>query len=185
MTEERINIWNAAGKPGLVLGVVSILYMVINHFIGKIAATGSVAIIVGFANFLLWAGKLFLCIWLMRTFMLGFSAAHKSADNNKVFRFGVVVALLSAIVFSAFNLVYMLYIAPEILSESFDLVMQQYAGRFSASEMESLSNMQADLPRFTFIINFIWCFLFGTILSAIFSRKIPSDLNNPFNAPGQ
>jgi len=185
MKEERINLWNEAGKAGLVLGTVSILYMLITLFSGKLAGGGFTAILIGMLNFALWAGKLVLCIWLMRFFLLKFSKRNPSADNKQVFRFGMLVALLSALLYSAFYLVYILYIAPNAIAESFDLVMRQYAASMDAASIDALENLKADMPAITFFAQLIWSWLFGTILSAIFSRKIPSDISNPFKPEEQ
>ncbi len=40
MAEEKINIWNEAAVPGLVLGLVSIVYMVVNLLTSRLAGTG-------------------------------------------------------------------------------------------------------------------------------------------------
>lgn len=185
MKEKRINLWNEAGKAGLVLGTISILYMIITLFIGKIAGSGIKAILIGTLNFALWAGKLVLCIWLMRFFLLKFSKSNPSADNNKVFRFGMLVALLSALLYSAFYLVYILYIDPNSMAEAFDLAIQQYSASLDAQSLEALENIKSDMPTISFFAQLIWSWLFGTILSAIFSRKIPSDKNNPFTPEEQ
>ncbi len=180
MEQEKINIWNEAGKSGLVLGLVSIVYMVVASLVSKLGATGATAFLIGFLNFILWAAKLFICIWLMRTFMLHFSAKNPSADNRKVFRFGMVTALYSSLLFSAFYLVYVLYINPESLTASFDAIMAQYSGMVDSQTLESMENMKSEMPAISFFSNFIWCWLFGTIISAIFSKNIPSSSSDPF-----
>lgn len=180
MEEKQINIWNEAALPGLVLGSVSIIYMVLSMLMGSLAGTGRMAFLIGLLSFLLWAGKLFLCIWLMKFFMLRFSGRNPSADNRKVFRFGMVVALFSALLYSGFDLVYMLYINPDYIGQSFDLIMQQYASMADSSTLEAMENMKSDMPAITFFSQLVWCWLFGTALSSIFSRKIPSDASDPF-----
>ncbi len=180
MSENKINIWEDAAKPGLVLGLVSILYMFVTMFTSRLAGTGAAAFLIGTLNFLLWAAKLFLCIYLMRAFMLAFSGNRPSADNRAVMRFGMVVALYSALLYSAFYLVYVLYINPESISSSFELVMQQYAGMMDSDSLATLQNMESDMPAIGFFTNLVWCWLFGTVLSAIFSRNIPVSSSDPF-----
>lgn len=180
MEEKRINLWNEAGKAGLVLGLVSIAYLIITHFTGKMAGSGLGAFAIGTLNFVLWAGKLFLCIWLVRYFLLQFSKRNPSADNKKVFSFGMVTALYSAILYSAFYLLYVLYLAPESIAASMDAIMSQYASGVDSNTLEMMENMKADMPTISFFVNLVWCWLFGTILSAIFSRKIPANADDPF-----
>ena len=117
MNEKNI-IWEHAGKAGLVLGGVSILYMVLTALTGKLAenAGSGLNILLTLVNFLLWIAKFGACIYLMRLFMQRFAKADPAADNN--------------------------------------------------------------LPSFSFFVNLIYCWLFGTVLSAILSRNIPS--RNPF-----
>jgi len=180
MDEKRINLWNEAAVPGLVLGLVSIAYLAISMLTGRLAGTGGTAFLIGMLSFLLWAGKLFLCIWLLKFFLLRFSERNTSAGNKTVFRFGMVVALYSALLYSGFYLVYLLYINPDAIAQSFDLAMQQYSSMMDAATLEALENMKADMPTITFFSQLIWCWLFGTVLSAIFSKKIPSDSSDPF-----
>lgn len=181
MDEKRINLWNEAASPGLVLGLVSIAYLALSMLTGKLAGTGGMAFLIGLLSFLLWAGKLFLCIWLFRFFLLRFAERNASADNRAVFRFGMVVALYSALLYSGFYLVYLLYINPDAIAQSFELAMQQYSSMMDAASIEAMENMMADMPAISFFSQLIWCWLFGTVLSAIFSKKIPSDASNPFD----
>ena len=41
-----------------------------------------------------------------------------------------------------------------------------------------MDGMMAKLPNVMFFVNLFWCWLFGTVLAAIFSRNIPP--RNPF-----
>lgn len=175
---EKNSIWEHAGKAGLVLGGVSIAYMLCTMLTGKLAENAGryLSLLLGLVNFLLWAAKFAACIYLMRFFMLRFSKADPTADNSRVFRFGARTALLSALLYSAFYLAYVSFIAPDTFEKALDLLQDNpYLG---ASEMETVEEMIPRLPSFSFFVNLIYCWLFGTILSAILSRNIPS--RNPF-----
>lgn len=180
MEENKVNIWSEASMPGLVLGAVSIAYLLLNSLITGLAGTGMVAFLIGTLTFVVWAGKFVLCIWLFGFFQKKFAKAHGITERKKIFQYGLVVAGFSALLYSVFSLAYMLYINPEALNASFDLAMQQYAPMMDSSTLESMENLRADMPAATFIVNLLWCFLFGTILSAIFSSKLAPDSDNPF-----
>ncbi len=180
MEENKIPLWSEAGVPGIILGTVSIVYLLVNSFTAKLAGTGFTAILIGTLNFLLWAGKLMLCLWLLRFFLLRFSSRNPAADNRKVFHFGIACAVLSALLYSVFYLAYVLYINPEVINASFDLAMQQYSSMLDAASLEAMENMRSDMPVATFFTTLIWCFLFGTVASYIFSRHIPADADDPF-----
>lgn len=180
MQDKKVNIWADAGVPGLVLGGISIAYLLINSYTTGLTGKGFAAFLIGTLNFLLWAGKLALCIWLLRSYILHFSEQNPSEDRRRVLGFGVAAAFLSALLYSVFYLAYVLYINPEAISASFDAVMQQYSSMMDPATVEAMENLRSDMPVATFFTNLIWCFLFGTILSAIFSRNIGPDSDNPF-----
>ena len=68
MAEKNI-IWESAGKAGLVLGGVSILYLLLTMLTGKWAEASGPVALVAILNFALWAVKFWACLYLMRLFM--------------------------------------------------------------------------------------------------------------------
>ena len=56
--------------------------------------------------------------------------------------------------------------------------MEMYEGMLTADQLDSMQELMPKLPTISFFANLIWCWLFGTVLAAIFSRNIPS--RNPF-----
>ncbi len=177
MNEKNI-IWEHAGKAGLVLGGVSILYMVLTALTGKLAenAGSGLNILLTLVNFLLWIAKFGACTYLMRLFMQRFAKADPAADNSRVFRFGARTALLSALLYSAFYLAYVSFIAPDTFEKALEILQDNPL--LGASEMDAVEEMIPRLPTFSFFVNLFYCWLFGTVLSAILSRNIPS--RNPF-----
>ena len=67
----RKDMWNTAGKAGLVLGLVSTAYM----FITQLMA-GASGFLISIVSFVLWVAKFGGCIWLMAFFMKKHVAAH-------------------------------------------------------------------------------------------------------------
>ena len=177
MNEKNI-IWEHAGKAGLVLGGVSIVYMVLTMLTGRLAenAGGGLTTVLALVNFLLWGAKFAACIFLMRFFMLRFSQADTSANNARVFRFGTLAALLSALLYSAFYMAYVSFIEPDTFEKT--LEMLQDNPMLGATQMDSLEELIPRMPTLSFFVNLVWCWLFGTVLAAIFSRNIPPQ--NPF-----
>lgn len=176
MAEQKNIIWEQAGKAGLVLGGVSIAYFLITSLSGKLAGD-SPAFWLGALNALLWLAKLVACIYLMRFFILRYAAKDPTVDNSRAFRFGTLTALLSALLYSAFYLAYVSFIAPDTFEEA--LSMLQDNPMMDSNAMSAVEDMIPRLPRISFFMNLIWCWLFGTILAAIFSRNISS--KNPFD----
>jgi len=177
----RKDLWDGAGKAGLVLGLVSIAYVVLTQLLSKLNGSVGMNFLVILVSFLLWIAKFGGCIYLMKFFMKRFADAHPGVDNSDTFRFGMVTALLSALIFSAFDMAYLTWISPDALSESMDAVKEAYGSMLTSESLEMMDNI--NLGHVTFFANLIYCFLFGTVLSAILSRNIPS--RNPFANPGR
>ncbi len=174
---ERHSIWDSAAKAGLALGGLSVLYLALTSLTGTVTnGSRGLAAAVAAVNVLLWAAKFFGCIFLLRFYMLRWSARNPDALNSDVFRFGRVTALLSALVYSGCYLAYVSFINPGIFSEAVAMLADN--PMMDSSALESMENMVAMMPTYAFFGNLIYCWLFGTVLSAIFSRNIPP--KNPF-----
>lgn len=177
MPEKNI-LLNGAAKAGLVLGGVSVAGTLLSWVLGKIGGGSSgAAIAVSIANAVLWAAKFIACIYLMRLCMLRFSAKDPEADNSRVFRFGVLTSLLSAIVYSAFYMAYLMFIEPESINMALDILREN--PMMDKNSLALIEEMAPMMPTYAFFSNLIYCFIYGTILSAILSRNIPP--RNPFS----
>ena len=175
-TFSRKDLWDAAGKAGLVLGLVSCAYLLITQLLTKGAGSTGAGFISVLFGLLLWAAKLVGCIVLMKYFMKKFAEAHPGLDNSDTFRFGLVTALLSALIFSAFNLAYFTWIMPDAYATVMENAIETYGSMLPAESIEAMEEM--NFGTISFFSNLIYCFLYGTVLSAILSRSIPS--SNPF-----
>ena len=169
------NMWNLAAKAGLVLGLVSASYLFITHMITKAELS---AIITTPAGIVLWLGKFGGCILLMRYFMKKLAAENTSVDNASTFRFGMIVSILSAIVFAAYTFADVAFISAYTYSEQMNQVMQTYTQFLDSNSMAQIEKMIDKMPQITFFSNLVYCFLYGTVLSFILSRSIPS--KDPF-----
>ncbi len=174
---DKNSFWNSAAIAGLILGAVSIIYMVVTALLGKVQSdTFGVNMIVSVGSLVLWVAKFAGCIYLMKFFMLRFFADNPEADNRLMRRFGRMVALLSALVFAAFNLAYYLYIDTSTFSETIKLLGE--TGLYNSAQMALLEEMVPLMPTYSFFGQLIYCWLFGTVVSSIFARNIPP--RNPF-----
>ena len=169
------NMWNTAGKAGLILGLASTSYLFMTQFIGQTEMPAFVNSILGFV---LWAAKFIGCIWIMKFFMKKFVAENSTVSNSGTFRLGMAMAILSALVYSAAAFANVAFISPELFEEQMDMVMQQMGSMMDSNTQSLLETYMENLAQITFISNLIYCFVFGTILSFILSRNIPS--KDPF-----
>ena len=94
------------------------------------------------------------------------------------FRFGMITAFLSALVYAAVSFANVAFISADMFTEQMNTVMQQMAPMMDSNSLNLMDSYLENLPEITFFSNLIYCFLFGTVLSAILSRNIPA--RDPF-----
>ena len=174
---EKISVWNDAGKAGLVLGGVSAAYFAV-ELLGSGLQPGMGTALFAAGKFVLWIVKFVGCILLMKFFMKKFAAANPEATSNDCFRMGAATALLSALLYSALYLGYVGFINPDMLSDAIHTTMEQMSSMLDSNSRQLMEDMIPKLPAMVFFTNLIYCTLYGTLLSAILSRRIPS--RNPF-----
>lgn len=141
-----------------------------------IGATGFISSALGF---ILWAAKFTGCIMLMKYVMNKFAAANPSATNSDVFKLGTLMAMLSALVYSVVTVADQIYIFPEYYQSIYAAMIEEYAKVLPAASVDEIKELLVSAPKIAFVGTFIYCFLFGTILSLILSRNIPPQ--NPFS----
>lgn len=180
----KSSMWDHAAKAGLALGGASVLYLALTALKVMVGSNDSEnfsfvwTVLLSILGIALWVAKLVGCVYLMKYFMQKFAATDQDMDRSRLFRFGALAALLSALVYSAANLAYTTLIAPDTYEAALDYLRQM--PQFSASELAQAEQMMGNMnmPTIGFFSNVIYCFLYGTILSAILSKRICPD--NPF-----
>ena len=167
---DKKSLWNEAGLPGLVLGLVPIACMAVNQI-----CNGS-----GVLSVLVWILKFGGCIYLMYFFLKRFLLGHDEAGRSDVFRFGLVVALLSALVCAGCQLAYVLLINPDMYEEAVESALNSgLSSQLDSNSLAAFEEMIPRLPVLSFFANLVYCFLFGLVVSAIVSSSLVS--NNPFD----
>ena len=168
-------MWDSASKTGLILGAISTAYMFISQFLGNIQMN---TFIMTLLSLLLWAAKFGGGIWALAYFMKKFARENDKADNSSTFRFGLIASLLSSLIFAAANFANIGYISADLYQTQMEQVMQMMSSQFDSNTLTAMQETIQNLPQMMFWYNLIYCIIFGTILSYILSRNIPS--RNPF-----
>ncbi len=166
-------MWNTAAKAGLVLGSISIAYMFLTQWMAGVS--GIVNVILTMA---LWVGKFVGCIWVMKHYMKRHLEDHPEISNKDTFNLGMAAALLSALVYSAAAFANIAFISSDVFAEQFNLTMQQMGSMMDSNTLAMMESFMDKLPQITFFSYLIYCTAFGTVLSFILSRNIPS--KDPF-----
>lgn len=159
-------LWNEAAVTGLLFGAVSIACLM-----GKqlAAGTGKMFLIQA-VGVVLWIAEFAGCIVLMRNRMIRLRDTYYNVTIRDSYRFGRRAALLSGLlVASAHALLIM-----KMPADAMDTMIGQLAQsmQLSASEIDSMGKVVDRLPLGTFIFEWLYCFLYGTVLSAIMSRYV-------------
>ena len=170
MTDKNY-FWNSAAKDGLMLGAISVIYFVLVFLCGKIDGGKVISIALSVFTTLLWVAKLWISLYALRYFILRY---HSQDPDGSAFKYGAAVSLLSALVYSGLYFAFITFVTPDIFQESIDLISQ--SGMLSKNEIDMMNDMAASMPLFSFIGNLIYCTIFGTIASFIYSRST----QNPF-----
>lgn len=171
----RSNLWEEAAKAGLVLGLTSTAYLFITQALSGVEMPLFINTAI---SLILWTAKFGGCIWLMMIFMRRFASKHSDAGNSHIFKLGIIISLLSSLVYATASFANLAYISTDMLAETTELLRQQMAPLMDSNTTSQLDKMMENMPQITFFSNLIYCFLYGTILSFILSRNIPK--RNPF-----
>lgn len=172
----RNMMWNNAGMAGVVFGLISAAYLFINQFLSGLESSVLITIV----NFILWAAKFAGCIFLMKFFMKRLVSRYYGIDNGTTFRFGMITAFCSALIYAAICLANVLIISPDLIHNQMETAIQLYGSMLDSNSIAMLDKIEAMMPQIMFFSNLVYCFLYGTILSLILSRNIPS--SDPFSA---
>lgn len=171
-TINRTILWNNAGKAGAILGIANAALMFIDQALSGMHAAGLLL------RALVWAIKFGGGIWLMKFFMTRLCTRYQGATNSDTLKYGMIISFLSGLIYSAFVLANILIISPDLIDAQFDLIIQYYSRHFDANTLSSIEKMKAVYPQTAFFSQLLYCFLYGTALSAILSRYIPK--RDPF-----
>lgn len=163
-------LWHKAGIFGAVLGIATALCRLASMF----AATRLTSpVLMTSVTFIIWLVQFAGCILLMRFFMLKLTADYDAVDNRTTYRFGIIISLLSAIVFSTLLLAIVLYVFPGSIEQQFNTVQESLGSMLDTNTMKALDNLKENYAVPFFFSNLIYCFVYGTVLSAILSANIP------------
>lgn len=163
------NMWNTAGKAGLVLGSISAAYLFLTQWLTMSQIPSFLMILI---NMLLWAIKFGSCLWLMFIYMRNFAAENTDADKSAIFKTGMAIAFLSALVYAAFSFANLAFFYPDYLTEQMDIMMQQLSPMLDSNTASQMEKTMQNLPQITFFSNLIYCFIYGTVLSSGISRLL-------------
>ncbi len=165
---------NNCAKYGALLGLATVVCRFSDQSLTNIGPSMLTSVL----SFIIWLVQFVGCILLMRFFMKKFVSDNDVDDNRTSFVFGMLVALFSAILVSAYTLANVLFISPESVDFLFDTVYNVMGPALDDNGRNAVEHLREIYPQYIFFATLIYCFIYGTILSAILSARIPS--KDPF-----
>lgn len=166
MTLDNKTVWNEAGRAGLLFGGVSLACLLLN----SLASASGSAFLMTAAAIILWAVEFLGCILLMKNQMLRLRDRYDGVGIRDAYRFGKRAALLSGLILAGASAILIMQAPDPELEKTFAEVMQQ--AKLSASQKEQVSAMLDKFPVYMFFGRWLYCYLYGMVLSAIMSRYI-------------
>ena len=171
-------LWNEAGKTGLVFGLFSSVCLGLRE---ASALTGS-NFLVQAAAIILWAVEFFGCILLMKKYMLDLRDKFDGVTVVDTYRFGRRVALLSGLILAAVDAVLIMKMPQDTVESVVTELNTAISTKMGAGYEGEIGRFVDKLPLYTFIGQWIYCFLYGSLLSSIMSRYLY--VQDAFNDPG-
>lgn len=159
-------LWNEAAKAGVLFGLVSVSCLVLKELAGM---SGS-AFLAQAAAVILWTAELFGCILLMKKVQLDLRDRYEGVKMEDCYRLGRRAALLSGLLLASAQALVILYMPQETMDRLVSAVSESM--RMSSSQQEEVHGMMDRLPVFTFLFQWLYCYLYGTVLSGAMSRYI-------------
>ena len=163
---DNSTLWNEAAKAGAFLGGVSVGCLVLR----ELAAGSGNTFLITAASILLWVVEFFGCILLMKDLMLSLRSRYEDVKIADTFRLGRRAALLSGLLLASAQALFIMKMPEAQMNEFIDQVVSSLP--VGASGREEVEGMMDNLPIITFFSQWIYCFLYGSVLSSIMSRYI-------------
>ena len=164
-TLDNTSLWNEAAKTGAYLGGISVGCLALK----ELAAASGSSFWIQAAAIILWAVQFFGCILVLKNGMVAFRDRYEEVKMADTFRMGRRSALLSGLLVASAQALFIMK-APEAditaLTDQLEEALPGGVGR------EEVDRVMGYLPVIMFISQWIYCYLYGTVLSSLLSRFI-------------
>ena len=163
-TLDNNTLWNESAKAGAYFGAVSVGCLALKEWAG----TSGSSFLIQAAAIILWAVEFFGCILIMKNVMLSLRDRYEGVKIQDTYKLGRRAALLSGLLLASAQTLFILKM-PETEMATF---VDQIAAAIPSGSRDQVEGMMGKLPVITFISQWIYCYLYGTVLSSIMSRYI-------------
>ena len=162
---DNTTLWNEAAKTGAYLGAVSVGCLALK----ELAAASGNSFWIQAASIVLWAVEFFGCILILKNAMLSLRDRYEDVKIQDTYRMGRRSALLSGLLLASAQALYIMKAPEADITALADSVSQAMPAGVSRDDVDRVID---SLPIAMFLIQWVYCFLYGTVLSSILSRFI-------------
>lgn len=166
------DILNYSSLTALILSVVCVASSLCSFGLSKI--TGMPTSIQMILSFVIWLVKFVGCIWIMKYFMARLVSDFVKVTNKMTFKLGIYASFFSAILIGVYTLLHIqVIITPEVYEESFIQAIGPTYSMLDSNSQKALNDLIPELSTISMISTFLYCFIYGVVLSSILSSRIP------------
>lgn len=166
--------WNKAAVTGLIMGLATIA---LSQLQGLATSIGGIA--GSLLSSAIWVARIIACIYLFKGILTRFAGGFTGITKVNLVGYGLKVALFSALIVSGFAVVEMLFIKPDTYAEAISQMREAYSSVMDSNSMAAMEKMFPKFPAIMFTTSMVYCFIWGWVLTAIFSGRIMPD--DPFS----
>ena len=160
-------LWNEAASRGLVLGGFSAVCFALK----QLSASGSEQVFTILSP-IIWLLQFAGCILILRYLLRSYASKEKLSSLDS-YVLGKRICTFSSLILAVVVTAVVLYIPDNFLSMQFDAMKETYSAAMDSKTKEVFDSMtMSDSPGVVFFSQFIYAYAYGSILSAILSRKI-------------
>lgn len=158
-------LWNKAATDGLVLGAMTVIFTLLGSLAPKLGAIAG-----GFAGFFLTIGKIVACVLLFK-FFLKRIGSRTGAPARTLYTYGLRIAICSSLLVAAYSLFASLQVSPEEYLAQIDEALATSPVKLDSNTMGAMESFLPKLPAINFFTTLVYCFIWGWVLSAVFSKS--------------
>ena len=166
MTFDNNTLWNEAAKAGALFGAISVSCLMLK----ELAGLSGNNFLIQAAAIILWAVEFFGCILLMKKVMLDFRDKHQDAKIEDTYKLGRRAAILSGLILASAEALVIMKMPAESMNTLVDQMMSSM--QLLSSDRDAVEGALDKLPVLTFIFQWLYCYLYGSVLASIMSRYI-------------
>lgn len=166
MKADNTVIWNESAKAGLLFGAVSVACLGLK----ELSALSGSAFLVQAAAIILWVVEFFGCILIMKNIMLRFRDKYEGVKMEDTYKLGRRAGFLSGLILASAQAFIIMKMPAETMDEFVNQMMS--TAQLLPTDRDAVDAALANLPVLTFIFQWLYCYLYGSILASIMSRYI-------------